>query len=653
MNLPRPGRRVTLLVWLVVTLGLVAGIVSNGFIGMTLFELNREQLRLMEQESRLAQAAQRLQRLGQEAQSDIRGLLQLDLAPAAFDFPADEFARSLAEFRQPDTLPEKAALAAETEAAVARLQELWQQAAAWREKYAGVYADSQQKQTLNRVRDSLHHLRAALESFEGRQRLQEAQQLRRWRRSGGTEAATLAATILADQSRPWTRVLNEVKTELVDLSRLVEMLAGESQLDQLADLRDNQLKPGLERLEQQLAVLRADGRLSGEELSPATVEALKAALFGAGYAILKEYQTIRPGEGGLYQLAHNRLVLLREREALQATTLEAYQRLEAIHPRMTTLTRERGRELAEEAEQSLLRSSRNLLLLSLLTLGGFLGLGGLITRMARQSYAELDALNHSLEEKVAERTRLLEAKNRELLRTQEELVRKEQLAAVGSLAAGVAHEINNPAAIIRGNGEVLRRRLATGGGGAEEIGEILKQTERISRITQGLLVFAREQALQQKEVPLHPLLDDILAQAPHQTPLGRVEVVRRFGEELPTLTGDREKLRQVFTNLVLNALQAMDGAGTLTVATRQKEGMLEVRVADTGPGIPPEVKARIFNPFFTTRRSGTGLGLSVSYGIVQALGGSIEVESEPGAGAVFSVRLPVGGSRDEPRGSPC
>jgi signal transduction histidine kinase len=641
MSHPRQGRRITLLVWLVVAIGLVAGIVSNSFIGMTLFELNREQLHLLEQESRFAQASQRLRQLGQEAQGGIRGLLQLDLATGDAAFPAEEFARTLAEFRQPASVPEKAALVGETEGATLLLEKLWGEAAAWRERYARVYEDSQQKQTLNRVRDRLHKLRAALETFEGRQRLQEAQQLRRWRRSSGAEAAALAVAILADRSRPWSRVLNEIKTELVDLSRLVEMLAGESQLDQLADLRDNQLKPSLERLEGQLTVLHADGQLGGEELSPATVEALKTTLFGTGYAILKEYQTIRPGEGGLYQLAHSRLVLLREREALQAAALEAYQRLEAIHPRMTTLTRERGRELAEEAEQSLLRSSHNLLLLSLATLGGFLALGALITRMARHSYAELDELNRCLEEKVAERTGLLEAKNRELIRTQEELVRKEQLAAVGSLAAGVAHEINNPAAIIRGNVEILRRRLTAGGAEAEEIGEILKHTERISRITQSLLVFAREQPLQQKEVPLHPLLDDILAQAPHQVPLGRIEVVRRFADDLPSLTGDREKLRQVFTNLVLNALQAMAGIGMLTVTTRRKGAMIEVGVGDSGPGIPPQVRARIFNPFYTTKSTGTGLGLSVSYGIVQALGGRIEVASEPGRGSTFTVILPL------------
>lgn len=781
MKLPQPGRRVTLLVWLVVTIGLVAGIASNGSIGLTLFELNREQLRLLEQESRLGQASQRLRQLGQEAQSGIRSQLQLDLAPAAGDFPAEDFRTTLAEFRKSSPLSDQTTLVAEAEQATARLQTLWGEAAAWRQRYADIYTDSQQKLTLNLVRDQLQQLRASLESFEGRQRLQGAQMLRSWRRSSGPEAAALATSILETQSRPWSRLLEEIKTELVDLSRLVEMLAGESQLDQLADLRDNQLKPTLERLESQLTLLRTDGRLAADPLSVPAVEALKVALFGQGYAILKQYQTIRPGEGGLYQLARQRLELLRQREALQATTLEAYQQLEAIHPRLTAQLRERGRTLAEEAEESLLRSSHNLILLSCLILGGFLGLGLLIARMARRqlealnllrrhnelilqsagegiigldrhgktsfinpagarllesepeallgrdhqellgrfrrgstqqpglfdpiarvletgsschgddlvwplgqggatyveytatpirnergdlegavltlldisdrhqaelalqhSYGELDELNRNLEAKVEERTALLEAKHRELLQTREELVRKEQLAALGSLAAGVAHEINNPAAIIRGNGEILLRKLPPEAAGREELGEILSGTERISRITQNLLIFAREEAVQSEKLNLNQLLLEILAQAPHLAPMGRVEVVQQFDDSLPRLAADRLKLRQVFTNLILNALQAMAGEGTLTVRTAATASEISVQVQDTGPGIPADVMGKIFNPFFTTRATGTGLGLSVSYGIVQALGGGIEVESEPGTGAMFRVWLPVG-----------
>ena len=259
----------------------------------------------------------------------------------------------------------------------------------------------------------------------------------------------------------------------------------------------------------------------------------------------------------------------------------------------------------------------------------------------QQSYREMDILNQTLEERVVERTRLLEDKNRQLIKTQEELVRKEQLAAVGSLAAGVAHEINNPTAIIRGNGEILMRKLSAESSAREEVSEILKNTERISHITQNMLIFAREQPINPEEVQINQLLLDVLSQVSHQAPCDKIEFVRQLAPELPLLAGDKIKLRQVLNNLVLNAIQAMEGEGTLTVATELKKERIEVRISDSGPGISTELKGRIFNPFFTTKNAGTGLGLSVSYGIVQAIGGGIDVESLPGQGATFIVRMPV------------
>ncbi len=255
------------------------------------------------------------------------------------------------------------------------------------------------------------------------------------------------------------------------------------------------------------------------------------------------------------------------------------------------------------------------------------------------SYMKLDALNRSLEEKVAERTRELEIQHAELLRAREELARRERLAAVGSLAAGVAHEINNPAAIIRGNAEILRRKLPAEGSGREEAVEILQSTERISRITRNLLAFAREQTLRPEGVDVNRLLMEVLAQAPHHVPLGKVETIENYEAELPLLIGDREKLRQVFTNLVINALEALAGTGTLSIATTSSPQDIAVTVADSGPGIAPVDRERIFDPFFTTKKTGTGLGLSVSYGIVQALGGQIEID-HTAKGAAFTVRLP-------------
>ncbi len=271
-----------------------------------------------------------------------------------------------------------------------------------------------------------------------------------------------------------------------------------------------------------------------------------------------------------------------------------------------------------------------------------------MTGALRQQETELQSLNRDLERKVAERTLLLEKKSRQLIRAQEDLARAERLAAIGSLAAGVAHEINNPAAIIRGNVEILLAGQPPEHPEREEAEEILKQTERLSRITASLLTFAREQSVRRETVQVNRLLEEVIAQIGHQRSPGQVEIRRRLDPELPPLQADGERLRQVFNNLILNALQALAGEGRLEIESALQGEAVEVKVADTGPGIAPEVREKIFHPFFTTRSDGTGLGLSVSYGIVQALGGTIEVASEPGQGSTFTVRLPVR-LADDPR----
>jgi signal transduction histidine kinase len=159
-------------------------------------------------------------------------------------------------------------------------------------------------------------------------------------------------------------------------------------------------------------------------------------------------------------------------------------------------------------------------------------------------------------------------------------------------------------------------------------------------ITQNMLAFARKQNLHRGTVRLNALIEEILAQVGHHVPLGEVRIERRFDPQLPLMEGDAERLRQVFTNIIVNALQAMAGSGTLTVTSRPDGTMVEIAIADTGPGIPREIRDKIFDPFFTTRASGSGLGLSVSYGIVQAHGGSITVENGNPGGACFRVRLP-------------
>ena len=266
----------------------------------------------------------------------------------------------------------------------------------------------------------------------------------------------------------------------------------------------------------------------------------------------------------------------------------------------------------------------------------------LMTRALSRQEAEINRLHRGLELKVQERTAQLSDKNHLLLQTQAELARAEKLADLGIVAAGVAHEINTPLAIIRGNTEVLEMCLPPEHANREEVEIISLQTERMAKIVGNLLVFARQKSLHKRNFIVHEILDDILSQIGHQTNMDSIKIARQFSPDLALIRGDADQLRQVFSNLILNAAQAMPGGGTLRLATSAHpsgKGCV-VEIADTGKGILPEHLEKIFTPFFTTKDNGSGLGLSVSYGIVKDHGGDIQVESSPGRGTSFRISLP-------------
>ena len=263
-----------------------------------------------------------------------------------------------------------------------------------------------------------------------------------------------------------------------------------------------------------------------------------------------------------------------------------------------------------------------------------------MTRALTRQEAEIGLLHRGLEIKVQERTAQLSEKNRQLLQTQAELARAEKLADLGIVAAGVAHEINTPLAIIRGNTEVLEMCLPPEHANREEVEIISRQTERMAKIVGNLLSFARQKSLNQRQFRVHEVLEEILSQIGHQVKMDAIRVLRQYAQDLATVRGDADQLRQVFVNLIQNAVQAMPQGGTLSLATRVAGKGCVVEIADTGKGIAPEHLEKIFTPFFTTRDNGSGLGLSVSYGIVKDHGGDIEVESAPGLGTRFRILLP-------------
>ena len=226
-----------------------------------------------------------------------------------------------------------------------------------------------------------------------------------------------------------------------------------------------------------------------------------------------------------------------------------------------------------------------------------------------------------------------------------------KLASVGELAAGIAHEINNPLAIIAEEVGVLKDALdptlADDADPPLDVPEHLQAIHdavfRCRDITRKLLGFVRQTEVRIARHHPHAILDDVLdGMLGNELTISSVTVVRDYDPQVLEILTDRNQLVQVFVNLVKNAVDAMAQGGTLTVTTRHRGGSVEIAVRDTGSGIPPELRDRIFMPFFTTKDpgKGTGLGLSVSYAIIQTFGGSVRVDSAPGRGSTFFVELP-------------
>jgi len=237
--------------------------------------------------------------------------------------------------------------------------------------------------------------------------------------------------------------------------------------------------------------------------------------------------------------------------------------------------------------------------------------------------------------------RELQRSHQELEQAQFQLIRTEKLAALGQLAAGVAHEINNPLGTITIYAHILARSLEPDDPRKEDIDLIVREANRTKEIVQGLLSFARETKLKPGETSINDLLEETLGLLVNQVLFQNIKIKKVFSDDLPMLFADATQLKQVFLNIMLNAAQAMEGKGSLTLTTTHEGGTIEIRIRDTGPGIPPENIGKLFNPFFTTKEKGTGLGLAISYGIVERHSGQIDVETELGKGSTFIITLPV------------
>ncbi len=268
-----------------------------------------------------------------------------------------------------------------------------------------------------------------------------------------------------------------------------------------------------------------------------------------------------------------------------------------------------------------------------------IGRGEFQTQVQVRSRDEIGALAESFNTMAAE----LHQRDTELREAHTQLVQSEKLAAFGQLGAGIAHEVKNPLAGILACAQISLRQAEEGTTLRKNVELIERETRRCKTIIDNLLKFARQEKALFADVDLNSALADAAAIANHQLELSHVKVHQDLATDLPVVRGNANQLQQVVLNLLINAQQAMkQQGGNVWLTSRAVETGVEVQVRDDGPGIPKEIQKKIFEPFFTTKPNGegTGLGLSVSFGILKEHRGEIAVESEPGKGTTFTLSLP-------------
>lgn len=255
-----------------------------------------------------------------------------------------------------------------------------------------------------------------------------------------------------------------------------------------------------------------------------------------------------------------------------------------------------------------------------------------------QMRKELEEWGNTLEKKVKERTE-------ELAAMQNTLTQSQRLASLGKMAAGIAHEINNPLGGILSLSSLALEDMHNNDPNKENVEEVVKQALRCREIVKGLLQFSRQEEGKSEYLKLNQIIDTNLALVEKQALFHNITIAKNYDPDIPLILGDNSQLQQVFINIIMNSVEAMEEVGTLTIATYQNKSdeQVVVEISDTGCGIPPENIDRIFDPFFTTKEvgKGTGLGLAIAYGIVTRHQGKMSVKSTVNKGTTFTITFPI------------
>ena len=416
MKLLQEGKHILWMVWAVVAVGVMGGIATIVLIGWNMSAIQSQRAQLAKQERELLQISETVRKHAIAGEAEVRTLVEGKFREKRIPESVTAIKNLITEYRESNTRKTILSEAlAELETYGSDIAQMWAKVYAWKKQYQNVEDDVNEQRTLNKVRNSINELKRAVEKIEGKRRLNEVIELRRWQNANGEEADNVARSYLTQKITEQHKPIADLNGEIAELSKLIERLAGEDQSDLLVDLKDNKLKPTLDKLTRSLVVLAGSGDIS-RELASDKIVTLKSAIFGKGFKIDEDHQTVQIGEGGLYALRGDELRLRQERRNWEKELQRLLIQIERTDDDLKGVIQKRTKAVTEQVEANLTTSWNHLVILIGLAFMGFLVLAWVISRGIRrqvgalvQARADADANHQKAESLLVEQQKAAEA----------------------------------------------------------------------------------------------------------------------------------------------------------------------------------------------------------------------------------------------------
>jgi signal transduction histidine kinase len=664
--------------------------ISQGLIGLTLYHIRTERTEATNEQRQLNQTSDQLRQLIANSRWQIQAMLDDTGSSPTGNTAVPALAKfvDLVISDHPDAslMPPLMELHQE----ISQLADLSRRGSSWRENYDIVWSDITQQRTMGKVRRLITQLSNAVDALEGKHRLDDAIRYSQWRHATGDDADDRAEQIVADEGRKQSQSSVDFRNQLSELAALVEVLGGEEQFDNLADLKDNQLKPALDRLSRSMSIFSADPA-NGGAVTPQAIKNIYAAIFGEGFVVDQAHQNIQPGHGGLFLLRWNVLQLRRQREALRRDISAMFQNVEQSRSSFGELAQNRAGTLAQQMEATVGNSWRHMWIWSGVCMAAFIWLAILISRGI---YGQVGAIEQARAEAEAGRQvtqRLMQeqqAAAAELQNVHKQLLDASRQAGMAEVATGVLHNVGNVLNSVNVSANVIRDKVGQSRSGnlakatalieshrddlatyltsdergrqlpgyfkilAKELGDenaavlhelnnLARGIDHIKEVVQFQQDFAKSSTFCQLADPA-ALLEDALRINMLSLERHNVEIVREL-ENLGEISIDKHKILQVLINLISNSKNGERKLVLRLSKIQQATGeFVRFQIADTGVGINAENLPRIFTHGFTTRPTGHGFGLHTSANAAREMGGTLTAFSDGiGKGSTFTLEIPL------------